>query len=276
MAEPLKRPTVRRVYRDGLYGQVHVWEARPAETSSLPLVCFHLSPKSGRVYEKFIAEMGRDRLCLAPDTPGLGASDPPPQPPEIGDYAACFAHLLDSYGVPQVDLMGYHTGSKIAVELALQRPDRVRRLVLVSSPIYLSDELQQMRALYAPRDLRADGSHLIELWQPAWRWRGPDQTLWDITESLADTLRAGERYWWGHRAAFRYQMEEHLPRLAQPVMVLRPKDDLWEQTNRARALIRVGGMVDLPRWGHGFLDYQTAQAAAIIRPFLDRGRLADP
>ena len=73
-------------------------------------------------------------------------------------------------------------------------------------------------------------------------------------------------------------MEDHLAALQQPVMVLRPNDDLWEPTDRARSLIRHGGMVDLPDWGHGFLDYQTSEAAALVRAFLDEGRLpaADP
>jgi hypothetical protein len=56
-------------------------------------------------------------------------------------------------------------------------------------------------------------------------------------------------------------------------MVLRPGDDLWAQTERARSLIRQGGMVDLADWGHGFLDYQTEAAARLVRAFLDEDRL---
>jgi pimeloyl-ACP methyl ester carboxylesterase len=264
---------VRRAYRDGCYGQIHVREAGSPTAELTPLLCFHLSPKSGRVYEQFIAEMGQDRLCLAPDTPGFGASDGPDGEPEIGDYARCLSDLLDSYGLDGVDLMGYHTGSKIAVELALQQPDRVRHLVLISAPVYPPDELEQMRQMYAATPPREDGSHLTSLWRPAWRWRGPCQTPQDLNASLADTLCAGPRYWWGHRAAFRYPMEAHLPRVTQPVMVLRPGDDLWAQTERARSLIRQGGMVDLADWGHGFLDYQTEAAARLVRAFLDEDRL---
>lgn len=265
--------SLRRGYIDGPFGQIHMREVRPAGPTRTAFMCFHLSPKSGRVYENFISEMGRDRLCLAPDTPGLGASDAPEAAPDIRDYARCFAGILDTYQIPTVDLMGYHTGSKIAVELARLEPERVRKIVLVSAPVYTDEELIQIRAMYAPTQLNEDGSHLIRLWEPAWRWRGPCQNLQDITDSVADTLRAGHRYWWGHRAAFRYAMQDHLPDVAQPVLVLRPRDDLWEQTDRARSLIRNGGMVDLKDWGHGFLDYQTAQAATLVRTFLDDGRL---
>jgi len=265
--------SVRRSYIDGPCGQIHMREIHPVTATGIPLMCFHLSPKSGRVYENFLSEMGRDRQCFAPDTPGLGASDAPDRPPEISDYARWLGTALDAYHIPRVDLMGYHTGSKIAVELALQQPARIRRLVLVSAPVYSDTELEQMRQMYAATELAADGSHLNRLWQPAWQWRGPCQNLQDVTDSLADTLRAGERYWWGHRAAFRYPMQEHLPNLRQPVMVLRPGDDLWEQTGRARQFIREGGMVDLKDWGHGFLDYQTVAAASLVRSFLDEGEL---
>ena len=95
--------------------------------------------------------MGRDRLCLAPETPGFGASD---SPPDIDDYAYCFAKLLDSYQIQTVDLMGYQTGSKIAVELAFREPQRVRRMVLVSASIYTPAELGQARALYGAAEWR--------------------------------------------------------------------------------------------------------------------------
>ncbi|MBX3694488.1 MAG: hypothetical protein KF790_04895 [Steroidobacteraceae bacterium] len=41
----------------------------------------------------------------------------------------------------EFDVMGYHTGSKIAVELARQRPAQVRHLVLMSTPVYTDDDL---------------------------------------------------------------------------------------------------------------------------------------
>ena len=35
-----------------------------------------------------MAELGTDRLVVAPDPPGYGASDPPPKPLSIANYAA--------------------------------------------------------------------------------------------------------------------------------------------------------------------------------------------
>jgi pimeloyl-ACP methyl ester carboxylesterase len=78
---------VRRCYLDGHYGQVHV---RTAGSHGVvrPLVCFHQSPLSGRIFEPLMAELGTDRLVVAPGTPGYGASDPPPRPLSIANYPA--------------------------------------------------------------------------------------------------------------------------------------------------------------------------------------------
>ena len=113
---------LRRDYATGRFGQMHYRYARPATpTGKRPLLMFHMSPYSSFIYEIFAGEMGRDRLAIAIDTPGFGASDPTPAAPEIGDYAGAMEELLDALDLAEVDVMGYHTGSKIAVELARMR-----------------------------------------------------------------------------------------------------------------------------------------------------------
>ncbi len=90
--------------------------------------------------------MGRDRYTLAPDTPGYGGSDGPSAPPEIADYARAFIRFLDEMKLKRVDLMGYHTGSMTAIELARRFPQRVRKIVMISAPIFTPEELVPLRA----------------------------------------------------------------------------------------------------------------------------------
>ena len=74
-------PGVRRAYAEGRFGQIHYRIAEPTTTTDkVPLVCFHLSPNSGRVYALWLAEMAKDRIAVAPDTPGFGESDAPQNP----------------------------------------------------------------------------------------------------------------------------------------------------------------------------------------------------
>lgn len=273
MTGPARAATaaVRRRYADGRFGQMHYRIARPPGGGlDNPLVCFHSSPNSGRIYETFLSHMGADRTAVAVDTPGFGESDPPPDPPGIADYAAAMADLVDALGFRTMDAMGYHTGSKIAVELARQRPGLVRRLVLVSAAIYTKEELGNQRTHFARETLTGDGSHLAEKWREHVYWAMPGWTLDHVAKQFPDAMRRPDISWWGHNAAFNYDLAAALPEVRQPILVLNPEDDLHEQTARARGVMRNGTVKRLPGWGHGFLDVHAEEAAAIVREFLDR------
>jgi pimeloyl-ACP methyl ester carboxylesterase len=139
---------VRRGYAKGRFGQLHYRIAKPETAPAPPLLCLHSSPNSGRIYETFLGAMGTDRVALAADTPGFGDSDPPPEAPSIEDYAAAMGDLIDTMGFETVDVIGYHTGAMTSVELALQRPEQVRRVIMISAPVYTDQELKQARDRY--------------------------------------------------------------------------------------------------------------------------------
>ncbi len=273
--KPWRTPEgVRRGFADCQVGQVHYRIARPKDPTRVPLMCFHLSPSSGRMFAQFIQEMGHDRVAVAPDTIGFGESTTPPEPKEIEDFATCAGEVLDGLGIGTVDVLGIHTGSEIAIEIARQRPDQVRRVVIVSAPIFTDEELTEFRNHYKGIALAEDGSHLKRHWAGHWKWRGPgvDANLNQFT--IAEVLRGdGSHYAWGHRAAFNYPFGERLAETAQPVLVLNPEDDLVEQTRRAAPLLRNGRVLDLPKetFGHGMFVTHTEDVAQIVRDFLDDG-----
>lgn len=261
---------VRRAYGRYRHGQLHYHVARPITAVQAPFMALHMSPSSGRIYRPLLARMGGDRLALAPDTPGFGESDVPPAPLEIQDFARANFALLDQLGVQEpVDVMGYHTGAMTATEMALLQPARVRRLVLVSAPIFTDEELAQFRAHYGEHAPAEDGAHLLRTWQALRHWRDPQQGLQQTTDDFAEHFRGGANAWWGHRAAFNYRLETRLPDVAQPLLVLNPDDDLHTHTLRAQGLLRNGSIRHLPGWSHGFLAIRPAGTAAMLRAFLD-------
>ncbi len=263
---------VLRSYVDGRYGQLHVRSAGRAPQARRPLLCFHLSPVSGVIYERWLAEMGRDRLALAPDTPGYGMSDPPPSVPTIADYAAAMGDLADALALGEFDVMGYHTGSKIAVELARQRPAQVKHLVLVSTPIYTAEDLAAIRELTSVAPVAADGRFLVEAWQTLLRYQDKRATPASTMRQFPWHLMGGERRDWGYRAAFGYSYPEHIVDVAAPILVFNPQDDLFAYTPRVLPYLRNGKVRDLPGWSHQLLDFSTAEMAAMVRGFLDEDR----
>jgi pimeloyl-ACP methyl ester carboxylesterase len=259
---------VRRGYVKGRFGQMHYRIAKPANASERPLLCLHSSPNSGRIYETFLGEMGTDRITAAADTPGFGDSDPPPSVPDIADYANAMGDFIDKMGFESVDLIGYHTGSMIATELALLRPGQVGRVVLIAAPLFTEAELAELHEHFAPVQLSRDGSHLAATWAEHVHWAMPGWTLDHVATQFPDTLRRPAISWWGHNAAFNYPLADKLSKVRQPILVLNPQDDLHAQTQRAGDLINEGGIKELPGWGHGFLDIHTQEAANMVRGFL--------
>ncbi len=266
-AAPVK---MRKTYIDGRFGQIHVRMAGQHHGEKRPLLCFHLSPVSGVIYDTWLTEMGRDRLVLAPDTPGYGMSDFPPAPPTIMDFAAAMGEVADAMGLKEFDVMGYHTGSKIAVETARQRPKQVRHLVLVSAPVYTEDDLKKQRVDNAAPAPDAEGAFLVTAWKSLYRWQDKRSTPKDVIKQFPDHLRGGDKIGWGHHAAFAYTYPTMIVDVTAPILVFNPTDDLVEYTPRIAPYLKNGKVKNLTGWSHGFLDHSTQEVAAMVRPFLDR------
>ncbi len=269
--------SVRRAYADGPFGQIHYRIARPEKPSARPaLFCLHQTPKSGRDYAALMTHLGRDRVVVAPDTPGYGDSDPPPSPPSIEEYAdamlALIAALQDGGDVMPgaIDLMGYHTGGVIAARLAHRHPDRVRRIVFVSLAALdakaRESRLAHMHRFPVPRE---DSSNIAELWRLTETLNDPRLPVeWRHT-ALAECLRSGSRMPWGFRAVYEHDGISDLEALSQPALILCPRDDLWEVTRANAALLPRARLVAFDRAGNGFLDLDTAAVATLVTAFLD-------
>ena len=261
---------LRRQYVDSRWGQVHLHVVRPETASAPPLVCFHLSPGSGRMFAPFLEAMGRDRPAFASDTAGYGYSDPPPEPVVLDEYAAAHGDVLDALGLGEVDLLGAHTGSRLAVELAHQRPDQVRKLVLIGASVYSPEELARQKVDFGPQPFDPDGGHLVQKWTGWSSWRGPGVTDEMISRYVADSVRDYERVWWAHRAVFEHDMGARLETLDHPVLVICARDDIEIPTRRAAGRIRNGRFVERLDWGHWLYEAHTEDFADLVREFLDQ------
>jgi pimeloyl-ACP methyl ester carboxylesterase len=86
-----------------------------------------------------------DRLApeyhvVAPDLLGYGESDLPPGPYSIPRHAEVVAGVLDELDLGPVTLVGLSMGGGVAMQVALDRPDRLERLVPID-PFGLGREL---------------------------------------------------------------------------------------------------------------------------------------
>jgi pimeloyl-ACP methyl ester carboxylesterase len=128
---------LRKMYVDCRFGQLHLHTSFPSSggfDELTPVLCVAPPSLTGRAFRPLLRDLGRDRSVYAPDLPGSGESDAPDHAPTVADQAAAFIDLIDSLRLKQVDVIGYQAGSLAAIELALARPEQVRRAVLIGVP----------------------------------------------------------------------------------------------------------------------------------------------
>jgi pimeloyl-ACP methyl ester carboxylesterase len=102
-----------------------------------------------------IPRLAQDRRVIALDLPGFGLSAEPEGEVSIPGYGRTVNKLCDKLGLDKVELVGNSMGGYIAAETAIQFPERVSRLVLVSAAGISSAETLQAPILTFGRVMTA-------------------------------------------------------------------------------------------------------------------------
>lgn len=254
------------------HGYVHV---RTTGEGGVPLLLLHMSPLSGRMWDAMLPALRRERLVVVPDRIGFGDSDRLSAPIAFEEYALATLDVLDDLELDRVDVLGIHTGSCEAIELATAHPQRIRRIAIVALPALGAEEQREFKSHYGPLPAPAeDGSHLLEYWR--W-WRDADPAgPWPaelIHARVLDHLRAGPDTWWTYHSVFDYPAGERVAHVRQPLLVFGPHDDLWETTERAvRSIPSHARFVELPHLGYEVFTLAVAEMSERVLAFLDEGR----
>lgn len=98
-----------------------------------PIVFVHGLLGSHRTWDHLVDRLAAGHRVIAPDLVGHGGSAKPRGDYSLGAHAGTLRDLLDQLGVGPVTLVGHSLGGGIALQFAYLFPERVSRLVLVSS-----------------------------------------------------------------------------------------------------------------------------------------------
>ena len=247
--------------------QIHMIEA--GEGGATPVICLHATAYSARSFEPFLRAMGKRRRAVAIDAPGYGGSDRPPAPIDLAAYAAIIGDAIEDLCAGPAHLFGYHTGAMIAAELARQRPDLVRRLILIGPPVFSGREQSEWKARLAARTILGDRlDQFDERWDYLVARRPPGIDLVTGFNNFVDELRAYPDGWWAHDAAFSFDGEACMRAVTQPTLVLNPNTPLSDAGRRAAALLPTGRIVELPHLGRSILETGAEELAVRIEEFL--------
>ncbi|HCV34227.1 MAG TPA: alpha/beta hydrolase [Acidimicrobiaceae bacterium] len=257
------------------YGSLSVVEA--GDRSAPALVLLHGIGSSGDAFlGQADLQMGgladRWRL-LAPDAPGYGASDDPPEAPGIDGFADGVARLIEDAGVAEAVLLGVSWGGVIATRFALRHADRLKALVLADTSRgsgFDSKQAGMMRQ--RARDYAADPAAFV-------RDRTPllvaDGCPVDVVEGVARIMEEACRMpGYGH-AAESLAETDHAPHLSSidvPTLVVVGEYDHVCPPSDSRLLVEgISGAsyVEVPGTGHLPNQERPAEFNQIVGDWLD-------
>jgi pimeloyl-ACP methyl ester carboxylesterase len=101
--------------------------------SGPPVVLIHGMVNSSRHWERVALGLARDYTVIAPDLIGHGDSAAPRGDYSLGAHAASIRDLLVAIGIDRATFVGHSYGGGVAMQFFYQFPQRVERLVLISS-----------------------------------------------------------------------------------------------------------------------------------------------
>jgi pimeloyl-ACP methyl ester carboxylesterase len=188
--------------------------------------------------------------CVAMDLAGFGRSDVVAGEVSIGRYARSVAGLLEQLGISSAAVVGNSMGGFVALEFALQFPDLVDRLVLVSPAVFWQ-ELRRAKPLVrlATATESTVGRALVrsEPWLARRPWLrnaalgiggifAPERLRPELAHELMMTGRRTPGHLPALRAMAGYPLRDELPKVACPVLIVWGEEDPLVSVRQAEGL----------------------------------------
>jgi pimeloyl-ACP methyl ester carboxylesterase len=226
--------------------------------------------------------MGREVILT--DNAGVGLSNGM-APQTVGAMARDAASLIDALGLEHVDLFGFSMGGYVAQQIAVDRPELVRRLILVGTGPRGGDGMGQLDPdvaplfgkVYDPQDLmwlpiffspseasQAAGRRFLD----RIRARAEDRDV-PVSAATVDAHLAAARAW-GAAAPGSF---DYLKEIRQPTLVVNGSNDIVVATSNSYILqqnLPDAELILFPDSNHGSHFQFTERFVEYLTAFLER------
>ncbi|GGE88273.1 alpha/beta fold hydrolase [Mycetocola zhadangensis] len=239
---------------DDLVLRVRRWDAVSPDPRNV-IVLVHGIGVSSRYFMRLANVLARSATVLSIDLPGFGPNKRPDRQLSVEDLGAVVATYLVDAGIRAPILVGHSMGAQVVVETARRLP--AAGLVLIGPVVDERAPTAWQQGMRLARDVVHES--------PSSNWI-----------VLTDYLRSGIRWYLTELPAMLgYRIEETLPLLDVPVLVIRGAQDPVAPEGWARALARRSPgarVVSVPGSGHVVQHTGTAAVAAEIEQLAENIR----
>jgi pimeloyl-ACP methyl ester carboxylesterase len=224
----------------------------PSEDAS-PMILVHGLGVASRSMVPLARALAPHYRVYVPDLPGFGASEKPPQVPNLSELTDHLVAWTRACGLERAVFLGNSVGSQLVVRLAVRHPDLVERVVLQGPT--MDPEARTMRQ---------------QTWRWIWNSRGERGSLTPI--ALREYWRCGlRRLLKTFRYALEDPIEEMLPDVRVPALVVRGSWDpvvtqRWAE--EVADLLPMGRLAVIPDGPHTLVHNRPLDLARVVREFL--------
>jgi len=228
---------------------------------------------------RFLDDLSSNYQVIIFDSRGVGYTTASSTNFSIGQFANDTAGLMDALGIERANILGYSLGTFVAQELAINHPEKVKRLILFAGNCGGSQAIQPAPAIFRAIPDLSDPSNLTPqelteffeiMFPPEWLARNPDvyKTFSQARESSSPENMKRQTLavvlWPGSY--------DRLDRIKAPTMIVAGmKDAIIPAENSLVLAERINGswLVRLDNAGHGLIYQYPNELAKIIIDFID-------
>jgi pimeloyl-ACP methyl ester carboxylesterase len=238
-----------------------------------PLLLLHGGLGQIEMFGENLKTLQEARQVIGVDLQGHGRTPLGNRPIDLADIGADMAALVTGLGYEKVDVLGYSFGGGVALHMAAQAPDKVRRLVIASAPYAKDGFFPEM----LPQQASVSGA-MAEMMKETPMYKSYAAVAPDVSQfpKLLDAM--------GEAMRADYDASDAVAKLSMPVMLIFGDSDMIRPEHIVAFYQKLGGGLKDAGWMRehmsknrlvilpGLTHYETFAASALVStalPFLN-------
>ncbi|WP_037084689.1 alpha/beta fold hydrolase [Neorhizobium vignae] len=202
-----------------------------------PLLLLHGGLGSIDMFAPIMPSLTEHRQVIAVDLQGHGRTPLGKRPISLEAMGADMGRIVSELGYRQVDVLGYSMGGGIALQMAAQAPEKVRRLVIASAPFarrgFFPEMIPQQEAVTgAMAEMMKDTPMFI-----SYKAVAPDVSEFPrLLDAMGDLMRRD------------YDFSDAVAKLTMPVMLVFGDSDMVRPEHIVEFYQKLGGGLKDAGW----------------------------
>lgn len=240
-----------------------------------PVILLHGWLGSWGLWQETMAYLGRSYRTYALDFWGFGESGKKRDSYDVQDFVSLVDQFMEQLGIERAPLVGHSMGGTVSLSVAIQYPERVRKVVVIGSPI-VGSSLSFLLKLFGQRGiaylvhhnlwaLRLGFRILSPLYTRDPRW--PDMMDRDLSQTTLESFLLSIA------SLRRTDLRPRLGEITVPVMGIYGEKDVVVNPNQWKPLQAAlpGCRIERPKFaGHFVMLDDPTEFMNLLSDFLDK------